>query len=216
MSFIWSSTLSLIRHRHPFDTTLTLSCLSKTPGIKIWHPLFLPVVFTCRNPTRNKPPAFFPAEIPTFPPPRHTRPSFYRPGILIHMNICGKRLGDKGIEILAPAIPAIRSVDLRRNNIGDRGVHAIVAAWKNACLIQLETLSLAGNRVGDSGANALSSMLEDGGDAKGSSPGKTKGFLRWLSLAGNPRVSAEARERLLQEAANKRNGSSNVPWVVVA
>lgn len=122
-------------------------------------------------------------------------------------------------------IPAIRSVDLRRNNIGDRGVHAIVAAWKsaalvvdqNACPILLETLSLAGNRVGDSGANALSSMLEEeGGDSKGSSPGTAKGFLRWLSLKGNPRVSVEARERLLRAAANKRNGASNVPRVVVS
>ena len=87
---------------------------------------------------------------------------------------------------------------------------------QNACPILLETLSLAGNRVGDSGANALSSMLEEeGGDEKGSSPGAAKGFIRWLSLTGNPSVSDEARERLLRAAANTRNGASNVPRVVV-
>lgn len=146
---------------------------------------------------------------------------------------------------LAPALAAVRSVDLRSNNIGDVGTTAIASALGEAAVTVrlggaaaganhtksrpciLEILSLAGNRIEDAGAAALSDMLEaqDEND-KGSiinrhsrgrnvtSAPELFPSLAWLSVAGNPGISGDARERLLQAGVNRqemrrRSGSEN-------
>ncbi|CAN0316018.1 unnamed protein product [Ectocarpus sp. 12 AP-2014] len=158
-----------------------------------------------------------------------------RPGVLLRLSLAGKRIGDRGAMALAPALAAVRSVDLRSNNIGDVGTTAIASALREAAatvrldgpaaganqtkssLCVLESLSLAGNRIEDAGAAALSDMLEaqDEND-KGSivnrhSRGRNETSapelfpsLAWLSVAGNPGISGDARERLLQAGANRQ------------
>lgn len=120
--------------------------------------------------------------------------------MLFHLNLAGKQLGNLGAAQLAPALPNIKKVDLRHNNIGDPGAKAIAEALteaasgerekkQNASLCLVESLSLAGNRIGDTGGQALFEMVTN---EKGIPPG-----LRWLSVAGNPRMSDCARRRLV-------------------
>lgn len=120
--------------------------------------------------------------------------------MLLHLNLAGKRLGNPGAAQLAPALPNIKKVDLRQNNIGDPGARAIAEALTEAALGERETgqdtllclvesLSLAGNRIGDMGGQALFEMVTN---EKGVPPG-----LRWLSVAGNPCMSDSARRRLV-------------------
>lgn len=102
--------------------------------------------------------------------------------MLVRLSLPGKRIGDGGAAAIAPALPGIRSVDLRSNNIGDDGTVAIASALREAAatamavsrggerkggasalgLCVLESLSLAGNRIGDVGAAALGEVLEGG------------------------------------------------------
>lgn len=175
-----------------------------------------------------------------------------RPGVLVRLSLPGKRIGDRGAAALASALAGVRSVDLRSNNIGDTGTVAIASALRDATAAEaaaapaaaattpvsnggasespcvLESLSLAGNRIGDAGAEALSVLLEEGG--KGArEAGKTStssgfenkagraspvpsapttspaGFryLGWLSIAGNPGVSDDSKERLLRAGSNR-------------
>ncbi|CAN0402327.1 unnamed protein product, partial [Scytosiphon promiscuus] len=111
-------------------------------------------------------------------------------GVLTRLSLAGKRIGDDGALALAPALPSIRIVDLRSNNIGDTGTQAIALALcreaagaegtatatrekqcdrqgrtgerrRNKRWNGLESLSLAGNRIADVGATALSKILEE-------------------------------------------------------
>ncbi|CAN0386098.1 unnamed protein product, partial [Ectocarpus fasciculatus] len=176
-----------------------------------------------------------------------------RPGVLLRLSLAGKRIGDRGAMALAPALAAVRSVDLRSNNIGDVGTAAIASALREAaatvrlggaaaaegganqtkrrpCI--LESLSLAGNRIEDAGAAALSDMLEAQGEPD---PGSIETrhingrnavsapelfpSLAWLSVAGNPGISGDARERLLKAGVNRqymrrRRGSENHPQTI--
>eukprot|EP00752_Nemacystus_decipiens_P010946 g9728.t1 len=173
---------------------------------------------------------------------------FARPGVLVHLSLPGKRIGDGGAAAIAPALPGIRSVDLRSNNIGDAGTVAVASALRGAAAVAatttaavlrsdegeggarrlpctLETLSLAGNRIGDVGAAALGRLLEDedvgreraeksghGGQeeemlekssAQSPFPGRRpRGYLGWVSVAGNPGISSDGRERLLRAGWN--------------
>ncbi|CAN0514056.1 unnamed protein product [Ectocarpus sp. 12 AP-2014] len=175
-----------------------------------------------------------------------------RPGVLLRLSLAGKRIGDRGAMALAPALAAVRSVDLRSNNIGDVGTTAIASAMREAAatvrlggpaaganqtkssLSVLESLSLAGNRIEDAGAAALSDMLEaeDENDEESTINRRSRGrnatstpelfpSLAWLSVAGNPGISGDARERLLQAGVNRqemrrRSGSeSQQPSMVV-
>ncbi|CAM9557268.1 unnamed protein product [Ectocarpus sp. 13 AM-2016] len=177
-----------------------------------------------------------------------------RPGVLLRLSLAGKRIGDRGAMALAPALAAVRSVDLRSNNIGDVGTTAIASALREAAvtvplggpavganqtkssLCVLESLSLAGNRIEDAGAAALSDMLEaqDENDKESTVNRHSRGrnltsapelfpSLAWLSVAGNPGISGEARERLLQAGVSRqemrrRSGSENqqLSMVVIA
>lgn len=186
-----------------------------------------------------------------------------RPGVLTHLALPGKRLGDEGAIALASTLMTIRSVDLRQNNIGDSGGRAIASALmphdvttevslmscpqpqrlerhqpehqrqqheraspdadriggdRNTALRQcpknrlhaLQTLSLAGNRIGDAGANALSEMLEfrkrrsnvDHEALLGHVKPNTRESceFRWLSVAENPRISECGQKRLIGAA----------------
>ncbi|CAM9166284.1 unnamed protein product, partial [Sphacelaria rigidula] len=58
-----------------------------------------------------------------------------RRGVLLHLNLAGKRLGDESVMLLAPALATIRHVDLRYNNIGDNGAIAIAGAVRAAAII---------------------------------------------------------------------------------
>lgn len=140
----------------------------------------------------------------------------------MHLSLAGARLGDQGVAHLATALPGIRRVDLCRNNVSDDGARHIALAIESAttrgtCLgtavdatrkdprVQkqpllpvgascvMESLSLAGNYIGDLGCDALSLAILG---QQGCHPPQT---LRWLSLAGNPGVSGNVRERLVRE-----------------
>lgn len=178
-----------------------------------------------------------------------------RPGVLVRLSLPGKRIGDGGAAAIAPAIAGIRSVDLRSNNIGDDGTVAIASALREAAaaaalaataatattraagsrggergereksLCILENLSLAGNRIGDSGAAALGRLLEGkdeegveerkcstsghgreeerGGTSSAQSPERMR-YLGWLSVAANPAISIGGKERLLRAGSNRR------------
>ena len=183
-----------------------------------------------------------------------------RPGVLVRLSLPGKRIGDEGAAAIAPALPGIRSVDLRSNNIGDDGTVAIASALRGAAaaasaattttttattaskmavsradegegganrrrLCILESLCLAGNRIGDVGAASLGRLLEDEGGirehrswesrrrvgreqktletASARSPGGPR-YLGWLSVAGNADISSDVRERLLRAGSNRR------------
>ncbi|CAB1098546.1 unnamed protein product [Ectocarpus sp. CCAP 1310/34] len=175
--------------------------------------------------------------------PRYGFP--FRPGVLLRLSLAGKRIGDRGAMALAPALAAVRSVDLRSNNIGDVGTTAIASALREAAVTVrlggaaaganhtknrsciLETLSLAGNRIEDAGAAALSDMLEaqDENDKESTINRHSWGRnatsapelfppLVWLSVAGNPGISGDARERLLQAGVHRQemrrhSGSEN-------
>lgn len=138
---------------------------------------------------------------------------YHRPGVLVRLSLAGKRLGDEGTKQLSPALATVRSVDLRQNNIGDIGSIAIAAALRAAAIKRadnkrlgvLETLSLAGNRVGDAGGKALSEVFEDRGER---SLGNLN--LRWLSVAGNPSMSDSAKERLVR-AGSKSDSNPLLP-----
>lgn len=207
-----------------------------------------------------------------------------RPGVLVHLSLPGKRIGDEGARTLAPALAGIQSVDLRSNCIGDVGTIAIASALRESAaaaaaaaivcgdegkllrerrtksLCILEHISLAANRIGDAGVVALSDMLEEkdekeeGGERRkdgrkgerhaaaavsvapravatpGASPSvaspsalSSKGFryLGWLSVAGNPGISDDARQRLLRAGSNRRllrgagGGENNPPPMVI-
>ncbi len=171
-----------------------------------------------------------------------------RPGVLVRLSLAGKRIGDRGAAALASALAGVRSVDLQSNNIGDAGTGAIASALRDAAAAKveaapaaagttvvsnggasekpcvLESLSLAGNRIGDAGAEALSVLLEDeetGAQEAGTtrivrenkagraspmlsatSPARFR-FLGWLSVAGNPGVSDDKKERLLRAGSNR-------------
>lgn len=181
------------------------------------------------------------------------RPDFYihptnRPGVLIHLNLAGQRLGDESVAQLAPILASVRRVDLRHNNIGNAGAVAIAVAvnaaataaaattttsateerrtmaakYSNAAsteskgcaptkdpnnsqprkvvtsIFVAESLSLAGNRIGDAGCDALRlEILENRRPDSVALVGAATTF-RWLSVSGNPRISEAARERLLQ------------------
>lgn len=172
-----------------------------------------------------------------------------RRGVLVRLSLPGKRIGDGGAAAIAPALPGIRSVDLRSNNIGDDGAVAISSALQTAaasaatavaskraasrgdegggnakCPCILENLSLAGNRIGDVGAAALGELLEEeeeeGEEREGNkrrlgqgeegeltsqarSPDRLR-YLGWLSVAGNPGISSDGKDRLLRAGSNRR------------
>ena len=185
--------------------------------------------------------------------------------MLVRLNLLDKRIGDRGAVALAPALAGVRSVDLQRNNIGDTGTIAIASALRDATatatvvtaattavsngeerertpnrLCVLESLSLAGNRIEDAGAEALSVLLEEAGRGEESEQ-KKKGeekeagraspmpmpstagprFLGWLSIAGNPCVSDNSKQRLLRAGTNRRRllyrgeGGDNDPPAMV-
>ncbi|CAM9805885.1 unnamed protein product, partial [Hapterophycus canaliculatus] len=169
-----------------------------------------------------------------------------RPGVLIRLSLPGKRIGDEGATALDTALPSIQIVDLRSNNIGDAGTIAIASALcqevaaaevaatvttatlldgqgpagerrRNGSSSILESLCLAGNRIEDAGATALSDMLEDGvasgklvetkrqdGSRVLPSSSERLRCLGWLSVAGNPGISDDARRRLLRVGSNCR------------
>lgn len=151
-----------------------------------------------------------------------------RPGVLIHLNLSGKRLGDEGAMRLAPALASIRSVDLRHNNIGNIGAGAIAAGLRAAAaapprgedneeekkqikrLCAMRNLSLAGNRIGDAGGNALSAVFEEDSVMGAGVPQALN--LRWLSVAGNSCMSNQARRRLLRAGSSVAH---NPPTVIV-
>lgn len=152
--------------------------------------------------------------------------------MLLHLNLAGKRLGDESVMLLAPALATIRHVDLRYNNIGDNGAIAIAGAVRAAAIIAArkvkvgsggrmksdttrgtqivssifvpESLSLAGNRIGDAGCDALQRDLLHNGvtdDGRNNSSSAATFTVRWLSVSGNPRISVSSRRRLLQAGA---------------
>ncbi|CAM9272213.1 unnamed protein product [Pylaiella littoralis] len=179
-----------------------------------------------------------------------------RPGVLVHLSLPGKRIGDEGARTLAPALAGIQSVDLRSNCIGDVGTIAIASALRESAaaaaaaaivcgdegkllrerrtksLCILEHISLAANRIGDAGVVALSDMLEEkdekeeGGERrkdgrKGERHAAAAVYLGWLSVAGNPGISDDARQRLLRAGSNRRllrgagGGENNPPPMVI-
>lgn len=175
--------------------------------------------------------------------------------MLIRLSLAGKRVGDEGAKLLAPALPTVRRVDLRQNNIGNAGVVAIAAALRMAaaaattatavtpataaagasitaktedvdsgkqCLFVLESLSLAGNRVEDTGGEALCEVMEGfrhKNDRQGKGDeGRTLGkglIFRWLSMAENPGMSELVRRRLLSAGSSKRCLPNIPPAVII-
>lgn len=91
-------------------------------------------------------------------------------------------------------------------------------------LCVLENLCLAGNRIGDVGAAALGALLErreeerqvseerrldqQGGNVVEQPPSApshgSPRYLGWLSVAGNPGISVDGRERLLRAGGSDR------------
>ena len=56
----------------------------------------------------------------------------------------------------------LRVLSLRRNNIGDEGVQALVSACTDGNLASLQVLALQHNRIGDVGMEALAAALAGG------------------------------------------------------
>lgn len=74
------------------------------------------------------------------------------------------KLGDYGMSILSEAVKnhkALRTLDVGFNQIGDRGCQDIAAALAGPSS-GLQTLYLAGNSIGESGALALAAMIKGG------------------------------------------------------
>jgi len=102
-------------------------------------------------------------------------------------------IGDAGLVALAPALrrrPALQSLDLHRNPIGDEGLAALVAPPPPAgapppptgVLPKLKALYLNGTQIADAGCAALAAALESG----------ALPALAYLQLGGTP-ASATAR-----------------------
>ncbi|CAN0099136.1 unnamed protein product [Ectocarpus sp. 4 AP-2014] len=136
------------------------------------------------------------------------------------VDLRSNNIGDVGTTAIASALrEAAATVRLSGPAAG--------ANQTKSSLCVLESLSLAGNRIEDAGAAALSDMLEaqDEHDKESTINRHPRGMnatsapelfpsLAWLSVAGNPGISGDARERLLQAGVNRqkirrRSGSEN-------
>lgn len=128
-------------------------------------------------------------------------------------------IGDEGTVAIASSLheaAAAAAATARAVSRGDEGG----GRAKSLCI--LENLSLAGNRIGDVGAAALGQLLqdeeEDGRECSKSrhgqedegiehssakSPDRLR-YLGWLSVAGNPGISTDVKERLLRAGSNRR------------
>ena len=82
--------------------------------------------------------------------------------------LCYKGIDDEAAETIAkelveiglglPGCPSLRTLDLRGNQIGDRGAKALASALEHNSL--LESLMLDGNHIGDEGAMSLAMALD--------------------------------------------------------
>ena len=72
----------------------------------------------------------------------------------------GNNLGNAGLKALAGAVRGAKAVSLGNNDVGAEGAQALCEALRSAA--ELESLSLAGNHVGDRGLGALAGVLRAG------------------------------------------------------
>ena len=89
--------------------------------------------------------------------------------LLTVLDLQSNEIGYKGATVLAGAIDALASLwklSLSFNNIGDKGVKALVDACAGGALPSLQTLTLAVNYIGDAGLTALADACASGTSLK--------------------------------------------------
>ena len=85
------------------------------------------------------------------------------------LDLTSNDIGYDGVTALAGAIDALASLEklfLSFNNIGDKGVKALVDACASGALPALQTLALAVNYIGDAGLTALADACASGTSLK--------------------------------------------------
>ena len=125
-------------------------------------------------------------------------------------------IGDAGLVALAPALrrlPALDSLYLSCNPLGDEGLTALVAPppppppagalSPPAVLANLYSLDLSVNQISNAGCAALASALDSG----------ALPALRQLVMLGTTRASAAAKAAV-REACARRVGQAPAPGLV--
>ena len=118
------------------------------------------------------------------------------------VDLCHAGIGDADLVALAPALwqlPALETLALRGNPLGDEGLVALVAPPPPGVLTKLESLDLRYTQVADAGCAALASALDSG----------VLPAIMYLNLAGGP-ASAVAKASLREALANSRAAVSSI------